>query len=232
MFKMFFNLWRGGSLVSEMVNEFGEMLDLAKTMFVDITNVLYHGQDLTGMREDFFARDKRINDLESDIRRKIIIHLTQQPGADVAAALIMMSVVKDAERIGDYSKNILEVFEATQLLNDDCTYRNKLLELTKAISIGFDRTKTIFQTSDVQAAENFIKQYLKLGQDCDLTVNSLLEGDDEAESPVAYALLFRFYKRILAHQTNIVSSLTVPVDKLDHHDEPLKPPLKKGHLID
>lgn len=226
MFKLFLNMWRGRSLVGEMINEFGRMLDLGQRMFTDITNVLFEGDDVEIIRDDFFHNDQRINDLEQSIRRKVIIHLSGQAQADVAPSLIMMSVTKDAERIGDYTKNIFEVFEAVHLLDEECDFRTQLFNLKDNIIEGFTRVRDAFKTSNVKAAESFIKEFLVLQNECDEATNLLLTGEGKAAHPVAYALLFRFFKRILCHQTNIASSLTMPVDKLDFHDEPLRPKRK------
>lgn len=231
MFKKFLNLWRGRTLVESMIVEFGQMLNLGKRNFTEISRVMFHGGDFESLRDQFFANDQMINDLEQDIRRKVVIHLTQQAHPGVSASLIMMNVVKDAERMGDYSKNIFEIFDTTHLLDEECEYRTQLLDLTDSIIKGFDRVREAFVRSDVRAAENFIREYLVLQNECDDAVARLLvkDGHDDAAHPVAYALLFRFYKRILCHQTNIASSLTMPVDKLDFHDEPLRPrPKGKG----
>ncbi len=228
VFKLFLKMWRGRSLVGDMINEFGRMLDLGQRMFTDITNVLFEGGNVEIIRDDFFHNDQRINQLEQSIRRKVIIHLSQQVQADVAPSLIMMSVTKDAERIGDYTKNIFDVFEAIHLLNEDCEFRSQLIDLKEKINVGFTSVKKAFEKSDVKAAKKVIRDYLVLQQDCDSAVNSLLKGDYDTKHTVAYALLFRFFKRILCHQTNIASSLTMPVDKLDFHDEPLRPKSGKG----
>ncbi len=216
-------MWRGRTLVGDMINEFGRMLDLGQRMFTDITNVLFEGGDVEIIRDDFFHNDQRINELEQSIRRKVIIHLSGQAQADVAASLIMMSVTKDAERIGDYTKNIFEVFEAIHLLNEDCDFRTQLMALRDKIITGFTRVTEAFKSSDVKAAEELIREFLVLQNECEEATRQLLTGECKAENPVAYALLFRFFKRILCHQTNIASSLTMPVDKLDFHDEPLRP---------
>jgi phosphate transport system protein len=59
------------------------------------------------VKDSIYTRDQSVNELERSIRRKILRHLTIHPGDDVAACLALMSVAKDAERIGDYCKKRL-----------------------------------------------------------------------------------------------------------------------------
>ena len=61
------------------------------------------------VRTPLYERDVAVNELERSIRRKVLRHLTVNPGHDVAICLALMSVAKDAERIGDYCKNVFEV---------------------------------------------------------------------------------------------------------------------------
>ena len=57
----------------------------------------------------------------------------------------------------------------------------------------------------------------------------LVEGPDVSErgyrnwtasDAVARALYFRFLKRITAHVMNFLTSLVLPIDRLDYYDEP------------
>ena len=56
---------------------------------------------------------------------RIMEHLAVHPGGDMPACLTLMSLVKDAERIGDYCKNLYEVRAvlgkglSTELLDSD-----------------------------------------------------------------------------------------------------------------
>ncbi len=101
--------WRGRDLLSQMLDEFQTMLRDGEWMFATVGKVLRREEQPEAVHEAFFARDREINQREKDIRRRIVEHLSLRGEADVPACLVLMSVVKDAERIGDYCKNIYEV---------------------------------------------------------------------------------------------------------------------------
>jgi phosphate uptake regulator len=215
-------LWRGKSLISQMLDEFAEMLGLSKSMFDTLVEIGLNGGDLETIREDFFAKDTAINQLEQSIRRKIVVHLSVQTGTDVPVCLVLMSVAKDAERLGDYAKNVFEVFENVPRLEPGL-YHDQLLRLSSEISAAFSSVAGAFRSSDVQAARQLKESNYRLEKQCDAVVNELL-GGAKSEAAVAYVLLFRFFKRILGHLSNIISSVVMPVDKIDYFDEPGKSP--------
>lgn len=209
-------LWRGKSLVSQMVDQFMEMLDLSKAMFDSVTRVGLAGGDLEAIREDFFEKDRAINKLEQSVRRAILVHLSVQEGTDVPACLVMMSVVRDAERAGDYAKNIFAVFKSSPQLEPGLYY-DQLLKLANETSVAFTNVKDVFHNSDVRAARQLKESNYRLQKQCDAVVGQLLAGTD-CTTAVPYALLYRFFKRILAHLSNVVSSVVMPVDKIGYFD--------------
>lgn len=216
MLSRILELWRGKSLISQMLDEFMEMLALGKSMFDMVTSAGMGGGDLEGVRDEVFAKDRTINQLEQSIRRKIVVHLSVQRDADVAACLVLMSVVKDAERVGDYAKNVFDVFKGTQGLGQGLYY-DQLLKLTEEISASFTNVAEAFKSSDVQTARQLKEANYRLEKQCDAVISELLSGA-ECESPVAYVLLYRFFKRVLGHLSNIVSTVVMPVDKIDYFD--------------
>jgi len=50
-------------------------------------------------------------------------------------------------------------------------------------------------------------------------VKAAYESTGEASDAVARALYFRFLKRLTAHLMNLLTSLVMPLDRLDHYDE-------------
>ncbi len=216
MLSRILELWRGKSLIGQMLDEFVEMLSLSKSMFDVVTSAGLNGGDLEAIREDFFAKDVAINRLEQSIRRKIVVHLSVQQSTDVPACLVLISVAKDAERLGDYAKNIFDVLEHSPRLGTGLYY-DLLVKLSAEISATFTNVGDVFRNSDVQAARELQEASYRSAKQCDAAVHELL-GGAACEGAVAYVLLFRFYKRILAHLGNIVSSVVMPVDKIDYFD--------------
>jgi hypothetical protein len=67
-------------------------------------------------------------------------------------------------------------------------------------------------------ARQFLRKAHEVAKACDSQVSRIISGG-ECKSPAVFVLLFRFFKRIVRHLTNIVSSVVMPIDKLDYFDE-------------
>lgn len=53
-------------------------------------------------------------------------------------------------------------------------------------------------------------------------VAALAGGDRRRREAVPRALLYRHFKRVVAHLMNLLSALVMPVDGLDYYDGPRK----------
>jgi phosphate uptake regulator len=70
---------------------------------------------LTGRRrrgdvnDELRATDQKVNRLEREIRRELVVHASVFGAIDTPAVLVYMSIVKDVERVGDYAKNLVDL---------------------------------------------------------------------------------------------------------------------------
>ena len=64
-----------------------------------------------------------------------------------------------------------------------------------------------------------IEQGRSTGQRCDALLVCIAHSDYDAASATAVALGTRYYKRISAHATNVLTSVVMPLHKLDYYDE-------------
>jgi len=197
--------------------KFEQMLEDGRHTFDATANTLLGGSDPEVIREDLFQTDKRINRMEQEIRRALVVHGAVHGTFSFPELLVMMSLVKDAERIGDYAKNIfdLAVHNRTAFAEDE---RQRLVDLKDRISKVLVRARNIYDQQDEEAARRFLEDCDGLEDICDEAVHRLLavKGLNKAASVLAY----RYFKRIISHVANIVTSLVVPIDKLDYFDEP------------
>ena len=108
MFKQIFNLFKSDSLYVQALEECHEMLDIDLAMFKESINSL-RKSDSAEISIDIFAMDKKINEFERDVRRKVMTHLAIGRKEDIGSGLTLVSVVIDIERIGDYTKNIYDL---------------------------------------------------------------------------------------------------------------------------
>ena len=109
MFKNLIQFWKGKDFLSQVMEDFKVMLDDSEMMFKASYSILVENNKEPGLEDNVIQTDKRVNNLQKAIRQRIIEHMTAQPSVDSPACLLLFSVSKDAERVGDYSKNLLDV---------------------------------------------------------------------------------------------------------------------------
>jgi phosphate uptake regulator len=175
------------------------------------------------VKEDIYRRDVEVNKNERAIRKRIVEHLTVQPGVDVPACLVLMSVVKDAERIGDYCKNMLEAAEFQDESIAKCPFCQGMNEIYDEVKLLFSKTRQALAESDVTLGHEIILEERDISGRCDALVERFTKEDLSSKKAVPWALLVRHVKRIAAHLGNLASSLVMPLHKLDYFDEKLLP---------
>lgn len=216
MFGWLKNLGSDSKGLSKMHTQFLEMIDDGRHIFDAAANGLLGGSDPDVIREDLFTTDRRINETEQQIRREIVVHGTVHGAGTFPALLVMMSLVKDAERIGDYGKNIFDLM-AVGVSFDEGDERTNLISLKDEVSKLLVRCHGLFASQAEGGAREFLEDASTLEDRCDEAVDRLivLSGSNESGSVLTY----RYFKRVISHASNIVTSIVVPLDKLDYFDE-------------
>lgn len=198
--------------------QFLGMLESGRHIFDAAANCVLGGTDPQIVREDLFTTDQEINRTEQLIRREIVVHGTVHGSSSFPAMLVMMSLVKDAERIGDYAKNIFDLAAKGAVFHEDDEERRRIVELKDRISKMLAEARGLCRAQEVEEARRFTWDADALTDECDAAVDRLLKV--EGVNTAATVLLYRYFKRVIAHLSNIVSSIFMPVDKLDFFDEP------------
>ena len=217
MLKEILRAFRHKDVVKDLSVRIGEMLDAGKWMFEQACDVLMRKADWNTTCDSLYARDRQINEIEQSIRESIMTHLSLGNQADLGPCLVLMSVVKDAERIGDYCKNIFEVGRFYEGSFSHRSFAQPLDDIRQKITSLFEPTKQAFIDLDADKAEGILQETSGVVKQCDLIVQQLLVLDDSfgASEAVAYVLLARHYKRVEAHLSNIAISVMSPVAMLD-----------------
>jgi phosphate uptake regulator len=216
--KNLISIWKGSSLLREALSEFDEMMELADWMFDEARKVFKGESTPEAISEKFFATDKKINDMEKNIRRKIIELLTVNPSADVPACLVLMSVVKDAERIGDYAKNIFELVTIYGKPIKDGEVLEGIIEIQDKIEVICSRTRKAFHRSDSELARESIETARRVSRLCDDNVKALFDSSIGTREALTFVLKYRFLKRIVAHLANICTTILRPLPEIDYFD--------------
>lgn len=202
-------------LVQRAEQEFIDMLDLGYDMFSLATETLAENKP-PEIVKDFEVLDKKINKKHRDVRKKLYEHLSMSGGKDLFSSLVLLSVVDDSERIGDYTKNIAEILaHLSQFYIDD--YQDDFLEILNKTDKRFLQTKKAFIDQDEALAESLVQNYKNQSQQCNALLTSLLTTSENMKrDDVALALLVRYLKRISAHLKNIASAVVNPYHRIGY----------------
>jgi len=220
-FKSLLDLFKEDNWSNKLVGGITEILELAAAMFAHTSAVIVDGAPDTDPQVNIYDRDQRINKLERKIRRRVVSRLSVGNDArDVPSALIFMNVVKDGERLGDYIKNLHEVAEMMPENPDRELYRKWLAGSTAAITGLFQTTRDGFVGSDEALAGQVIKTAKAAGREMETAIRDITDSDLATRDAVCLVLVLRFYKRLVAHMSNIATTVVMPLDLIDFYDEP------------
>lgn len=217
---MVFSLFRRGDAdgLEAAEGKLVQMLADDRHSFDVATSALLTGADTSIVGPDLRESDARVNAAERELRQALVVHASVHGTSRVAAILVYMSVVKDVERIGDYAKNIFDV--AAQGVDlSSAPDRDQLITYRDRISSMISEASTIFADDDREQAAAFIGEADVLLDEFDSHVSALVVTEHPGREAVPRALLFRYYKRIVAHLMNLLSAVVMPLDRLDYFDE-------------
>ena len=99
-------------------------------------------------------------------------------------------------------------------------YKKYLEEPTALITGLFEKSRQAFGESDEEMAGLVIKKAKQAGRACEASIRELTVCDLATNDAVCLVLVLRFYKRIMAHMSNIATTVVMPVDLIDFYDEP------------
>lgn len=218
VFQELLSFWHDQSALKHIFSNFDEMLKTSRAMFVLATDAVFsEGNNFEDTKRRLVKMDSRLNTLQQVIRRDIITHIAVQGTGDIVPCLVMMSVTKDAERTGDYAKNILEVAEHCKSIRKDPLF-DELGNMREHIYTWFDKTKEAIQDNNADLAREIRRVAYDHEKNCDHLIWKLAE-DNGKRNAVGAALLLRFFKRISAHLGNILTTVVMPFDKIDYYDK-------------
>ncbi len=205
------------NLLQECIEDTVRMLDMGHEMFQLVTTALVEDsppEDVKTIKK----MDKEMNRLHRDVRRKVYEHLSLTGTQDLYYSLVLLSVVDDTERVGDYDKNIAEIITIIPRRLDFGEYTQRFNNLWERTNVFFDATLTAFREDDETKARFVLEHYGHLSDTCDDMIDEILAGESETikRDLVALIMLVRFFKRVNAHLKNIASTLTNPFHQIGY----------------
>ena len=220
MWKELTNIWRADDLSKQAWDQSCEMLELSKNIFSQAIIYLREAHNIETLKK-LKKKDKEINEFQQEVRRKVLTHYSvQSEKVDIANGLILINMVVDIERIGDYCKNILDlaINHPTQIISEEIS--EDLTAIENEVQLRFDKTLEAINKQDANIAKDMKKGYHEqLTGKSDEIVNSVLSGQLDFGPPsktAAVALYARYLKRIGAHLKNITTTLINPFDSIGY----------------
>ena len=220
VFKDLVTIWNSEDSLSQAWTSSNEMLHLSHEMFTDSVKALRSGEK-NKVIKSIKLRDEEINQYHRDIRKKVVTHYSvSKDVTNINSGLVLINMVVDIERVGDYTKNILDLakYYPKKLRSEKISEDLRIIE--QAVIERFQNTVKAVEEMDEIAAKELIKSYRSdLGKLSDNLVASSISGDLEigeehmASSMVLYA---RYLKRIGAHLKNITSVVINPFESIGY----------------
>jgi phosphate uptake regulator len=217
---MVFDFFRSGSegSLDKIELSVQEMLADNNTTFGLATDAVFGRVNPAEIGKDLRKSDRQVNKGERSIRRELIIHAGVAGSADYPLMLVYMSIIKDIERVGDYSKNIWDLAIDGFTLDgtpDEAKWADRFARTQDLIN----ETAVIFSERNAEQATARLTQMDEWTSDFDDEVSTLVREGSSAGPAVPRALLNRYLKRITAHLMNVMTAVVMPLDRLDYWDE-------------
>jgi len=216
MIKEILSIFKQNTLMDRAYQRSFEMLDLTHKMYIQSKDIL-RNQDHAQADFDINNEDLAVNKYQREVRKDVFNHLTLTGVDQLSSGLVLVSIVIDLERIGDFTKNIVElaVNHAARLRGGKC--EEDLVKIENAVEDSFKRTIECFKNADEEIGRALLKDYKWVSKTTDQCLMDLVnEVDDTIKvgSAVSLALYFRSLKRINGHLRNITTSVVNPFHRI------------------
>ncbi len=212
----FFRGWTKTTLLKEATEEVDKMLDTTKDMYIFSMRVLMDNEKEVA---DIYQLDQQLNEMQINVRKKVVEHLSINPRQDITSSLILVTIIVDIERIGDYAKNLIELaHHYPELLRGP--YIDRIRKIEETITSNFADTIIAFKEANIETAQKVMEVHARLAPEIEKIIEDILNDNTlNGREAVIYALLARFLKRVSAHLKNVASSVVNPFHRLGYRPE-------------
>lgn len=221
MFQKFKELFSSESLLDSAFATTITMLEFDRKMYQASRDTL-RDADTAELPFDVKQTDRRINKFEREVRRNVLTHLAVAGTANLAPGLALISVVIDVERIGDYTKNIVDLARQHPTKLHGGSHEQALQEIEAVVAREFDQIIPIIKEHNQDLGRQIMAAEETIGKKAESIVTAMLTKPDETMSTqdaVAVAMYARYLKRINAHLTNIASAIVNPFPRIGFREK-------------
>lgn len=219
-FKELVNLWKAEDLLAQAWSDSYEMLALSRDMYCEAVDHLREDRNIEKLHA-LKKRDWEINTFQRDVRRKVLTHYSvTEDHADFNHGLVLVNMVVDIERLGDYAKNIVDlaIYHPNTIVSEEVSDDLHLIE--KEVRDRFNKSLEAIQTQNLEIARELKARYkMEIAKKSDSIVNGILSGEIKYDSharTAAIALYARYLKRLGSHLNNIATTLVNPFDTIGY----------------
>lgn len=194
--------------VSKMLRQSLKMLDLATAALLD-------NQPLD---VDMNSLDDTVDQGEQMVRRSVLEHLSFNPQQDLVASLVLLSMVHDAERIGDFARGLTTLVPLAKSRREG-PFADRLRVFANRVRALFTLCEEGFRQDDRVKARAVVEQVEQLKVDLHEFVVDLAASGLTADMAVVYFGANQMLRRMASHLGNIASTVVQPFDRIQHTDQ-------------
>jgi len=219
LFKDIVKLWNSDDLLSQAWDESYDMMVLSNEIFTKAIKYLRKNERIETVRA-LKKRDVEINLFQQNVRRKVVTHYAvSQNLEDLPNGLVLLNMVVDVERVGDYTKNILDLslYYPDTIRSED--FSDDLADIEKEVASRFNKTIEAINSQDAEVAKSLMSSYKDVVSVSDQIVKGCISGEisqGNESKTASLALYARYLKRIAAHLKNISTILVNPFDAVGY----------------
>ncbi|MGA1198767.1 MAG: PhoU domain-containing protein [Candidatus Latescibacterota bacterium] len=202
---------KDAGLLGDAIEETCRMIVESEHMFVASMAALLEGKEPA---IDVVEKDENIDMGERMVRRLVFQHIMVNPDQDLPSALALVSVVHDAERIGDYNKSLLYL---AQWRTDSFLQHAQVqvcTEIRNIIEPMFGQALKAIQEGDAEEARKVMNQNRVIKAKTHKIQEALMQNMGGGREDVVCSSCAQYLRRISAHLSNIASSIANPFDLL------------------
>jgi phosphate uptake regulator len=215
MFERWFGAGEKSTLVEAAFRDVSTMLQQSARM---LDHALATLLDNAPLEVDLENMDDIVDEGERMVRRTVLQHLSVNPRQELVASLVLVSMVQDAERIGDFARGLAEAAILAKSPRSG-QFADELRDLADRLLPLFDLCEQAFREDDVESARQVMSAHTQLKSDFTDYLRRVADSNLTADMAIVYATASRILRRIGAHLSNIASSVVQPYDRIRHGDE-------------
>ena len=218
MVMTFFRRGDGDSGLDQITARTVSMVSDARHSFDLASTALLSGASVDVVGEDVRQTDDRINIAEQELRGQLVVHVSVQGSGDIGEVLSLILLIKKIERIGDQAKNILYLAEDGADLSEADDLET-LIGYRRTISEMLGEAAEILSAGDEDGAASLRARSNDLQRELQDHIRSFMHSAEPGSEVVPRAILYRYWKRIVANIAGVVSTATEPLQHQGYADD-------------